>query len=381
MGISRTAISDKNGLVSFPDLPFGTYTITETRAPDGFVPAAGFEVTVDGGNTPAQYSPGQTVDGGTVTDKRTSLSVLKVDDKDASRGLPGTRFVIKAGERFVIAEPDGDTYLVSPAHGRQRHRVCHRGKGQFYSGISALGSYTLVETAAPDGYVISKEETAFKISGEKQSVTVGNTLIKASLRLEKTDENGKLLPGVGFTLKTAAGFVQASGADGAYSYTGLGEEPAVLYTGVDGVLRVDGLLWGSYTLDEDPASTPEGLVPETGRVFSVTESEHQSRISLALVNSRALGSVEFRKLDDEGAGLQGAVFMLENVSGGDYAPDGPLYAVSGADGTVRFEKLPYGVYKLTEYLAPYGKELSGAVYYVSVGGAAEEGLALKELPV
>lgn len=379
-GITQTAVTGVDGIATFTGLPFGEYTITETIAPEGYALADPITVKIDGSNTPAEYSVGQTVDGGTVNDTHTKLIVYKVDDRDENKGLAGTSFVIRSGEQYVQAVGSDGAYRFIGLSDLGTVFVTDS-DGTFTLEYLPMGEdYTLIETQAPEGYVISQEETDFFIRYAVQSVTVGNTQIKARLRLVKTDDLGKLLPGIGFTLETATGFVQAEGQDGSYTYAGIGEVPTVLYTGSDGSLTVNGLLWGIYTLDEVADTIPKGLLPENGISVTVTAEAHSKTITVDVVNRRELGSFEFEKTDEQGEAMAGAVFKLALVSGNEYSLSNVMYAVSGRDGKVRFENIPYGVYELTEYLAPYGKELSSDVYYISIGGATDENVTLSDPP-
>ena len=381
-GIEQTAVSGPDGIAVFTDLPFGEYTITETKAPDGYALAKPITVIIDGSNTPAVYSVGQSVDGGTIKDTHTTLTVYKVDDKDESKGLEGTGFKIRSDKGYVQATgSDGSYSFTGFTDSADQGTVFMTGpNGTFILEYLPLGSYTLVEVQAPDGYVISEAETGFAIEYAFQSVTVGNTQIRGKLHLVKTDAFGKLLPGVGFTLKNAEGYVQADGQNGSYTYTGIGETPMVLYTGDDGSLTVDGLLWGVYTLDEAADTTPDGLLPKTGIQFTVTAEEHGKTVEIKVKNERELGRFEFVKLDAQSEALPGAVFKLEPVSGNEYSLKDAVYAVSDENGKVSFENIPYGVYKLSEYLAPYGKELSNQVFYISIGGATCEGVKISTPP-
>lgn len=69
------------------------------------------------------------------------------------------------------------------------------------------------------------------------------------------------------------------------------------------------------------------------------------------------------------------MFKLKLVekSGTAYSTVEQMYAISDDEGRVSFEDVPYGVYELTEVIAPEGYVRSNKTYYVSIGGAVAEG--------
>ena len=377
--VPMTAESGPNGVVTFEGLAFGEYTITEVEAPQGYVKAAPIKVTIDEKNTVGAYTPNQAVDGGTITNEHTVLTVLKIDDADG-KPLAGATFRIKnSAGQYVSAENGKFKAFVSGEGGAS---VFETGEnGTFTLEYLPLGEYVLEEIEAPEGYMIVTASKDFEIKNSETRVSINNTKIKADLKIIKTDENGKLLEGIRFVLKDSGGqAVQASGSDGKYTYTGLANNGTELVTDERGEILISGLLWGTYYLNETNA--PKGIVGIKDENVTVNADSHNRTIELKLENRSEKGNIEFKKTDGAGNGLAGAVFKLKLVekSGTAYSTVKQMYAISDNQGWVSFKDVPYGVYELTEVIAPEGYVRSNKTYYVSIGSATADGKKIDSVP-
>lgn len=373
-GISPiTKSSDGAGVVKFEGLPFGRYTIAETKAPQGYVPAGSINVEVKGDG-----SNGSVIQVGDVINKRTKLTVTKFAE-DGKTKLPGAEFIIRNGEGKYV-KVDGINF-VSFTDKDNATKLTTGSEGTFAIEYLPLGEYVLEEVKAPDGYLTISDPKNFTIKNESTAVSVGNTRIKADLKIIKTDENGKLLEGIRFVLKDSGGqAVQASGSGGKYTYTGLADTGTEFTTDGRGEIFVSGLLWGTYYLSETNA--PKGMVGIKDKMVKVDADSHNQTIELKLENRSEKGKIEFTKTDGAGNGLAGAVFKLKLVekSGTAYSTVEQMYAISDDEGRVSFEDVPYGVYELTEVIAPEGYVRSNKTYYVSIGGAVAEGKNIVSVP-
>ena len=373
-GISPiTKSSDGAGVVKFEGLPFGRYTIAETKAPQGYVPAGSINVEVKGDG-----SNGSVIQVGDVINKRTKLTVTKFAE-DGKTALPGAKFVIKSADGKYV-KVDGINF-VSFTDKDNATKLTTGSDGTFALEYLPLGEYVLEEVKAPDGYLTISDPKNFTIKNESTAVSVGNTRIKADLKIIKTDENGKLLEGIRFVLKDSGGqAVQASGSGGKYTYTGLEDTGTEFTTDGRGEIFVSGLLWGTYYLSETNA--PKGMVGIKDKMVKVDADSHNQTIELKLENRSEKEKIEFKKTDGAGNGLAGAVFKLKLVegSGTAYSTVKQMYAISDDKGRVSFEDVPYGVYELTEVIAPEGYVRSNDTYYVSIGGAVAEGKKIDSVP-
>ena len=199
----------------------------------------------------------------------------------------------------------------------------------------------------------------------------------------KKDQHGKLLNGIEFVLKKGGQYVKANGGNSRYTYTGLAnnkEAATKLKTDENGRMEISGLLWGTYYLEE--VNTPAGLIAGEDIVVSVTDQSPKPIIDLEVTNKLNTGSLSFTKTDGAGKGLAGAVFKLKLVegSGTAYSTVKQMYAISDDKGQVSFEDVPYGVYELTEVIAPEGYVRSNDTYYVSIGSAVAEGKNIGSVP-
>ena len=370
--INKKATSGPDGVVTFEGLAFGTYTITESKTPEGYIPAKEISVEIKGNENPL------TIQLEDVVNRHTKLTVTKFAE-DGNTKLPGAEFIIRNAEgKYVTA--DGTNFVSFTD--KDNATILTTGiDGTFALEYLPLGEYVLEEVKAPDGYLTISDPKNFTIKNESTAVSVGNTRIKADLKIIKTDENGKLLEGIKFTLKNSAdGFITASGSGGKYTYTGRGDTGTEFTTDGRGEIFVSGLLWGTYYLSETNA--PKGIVGIKDKMVKVDADSHNQTIELKLENRSQKGKIEFTKTDGAGKGLAGAVFKLKLVegSGTAYSTVKQMYAISDDEGWVSFEDVPYGVYELTEVIAPEGYVRSNETYYVSIGSAVAEGKKIDSVP-
>ncbi|MCM1149480.1 MAG: SpaA isopeptide-forming pilin-related protein [Butyricicoccus sp.] len=155
--------------------------------------------------------------------------------------------------------------------------------------LPANESYTLTETAAPDGYQIVAPMNISLTAGHTSYVTVKDD-DERSLKVYKIDAQNKAsLQGAVFL------FVQI---DGSYKTTGT--------TGFDGLIEFagDGLPYGSYRITEQ--SAPEGYVKDTH--VETVEWDGTRDVTLTFENVRETGLTVVKKDADTGVSLPGATF-------------------------------------------------------------------------
>lgn len=373
-GISKIATSGQGGVVTFTGLAFGEYTITEVEAPQGYVKAAPIKVTIDGSDSAERVIQLEPIE-----NKHTKLTVTKFAE-DGKTKLPGAKFVIKSADGKYV-KVDGTSFDSFAGKKEDATAIVTGKNGTFTLEYLPLGEYVLEEIEAPEGYMIVTASKDFEIKNSETRVSINNTKIKTGLKIIKTDENGKLLEGIKFTLKNSVGgFVTASGSNGRYTYTDLANIGTEFITDERGEILISGLLWGTYYLSETNA--PKGMVGIKDQIVKVDAENHNKTIELKLENRSEKEKIEFKKTDGAGNGLAGAVFKLKLVekSGTAYSSVKQMYAISDDQGRVSFEDVPYGVYELTEVIAPEGYVRSNKTYYVSIGGAVAEGKKIDSVP-
>ncbi|WP_192825593.1 SpaA isopeptide-forming pilin-related protein [Bacillus pacificus] len=309
--VGETKTTNKDGVVKFENLVPGKYTLEETKAPEGY---KAVEVTVEV-NVVANEVVKQEVMNEKVTGQ---FEIIKVDANDKAKVLSDAEFTVyKDGKKVAELKTDESGKVMSPK--------------------LPLGEYTVKETKAPEGYKLSNKEWKVTIQNEKEVVKVEaeNERILGSLQIIKTDDKdqAKRLSGAEFTLKDAQGNVVKEG----------------ITTDKSGIVKVDGLVPGEYTLEETKA--PEGY-ELTKQVIHVTV-DGEKIVDVKVTNSKSLGQFEIVKVDaeDKAKVLSDAEFEVYK--------DGKKVETLRTDktGKVISQKLEPGTYTLKETKAPQGYKL------------------------
>ncbi len=257
------------------NLPNGTYTLKETKAP------AGYKISKES----TKFTITDTKRNITLNIENTiysKVSIIKIDSKTK---------VALAGAQFVLYDNSG----------KKITSWTSTGKAHVIQNLPN-GTYTLKETKAPAGYKISKESTTFTISDTNRNLTVKveNTALTKLVNIVKIDKStGQPLAGAHLVVKnekgeTIADFVSTEEpytiknlADGKYSVyeveapTGYKKSEATYYFTIS-----DGNTVASVTV-ENEKNEPEEVVevPNTGSNDTV--------IPIALGSTALLSGVGF----------------------------------------------------------------------------------------
>ena len=223
--LMMTAKTDAKGMATFEKVPFGTYTLVETRALPGYLKAdTEIRLTVDG----TFANPKEPI--ATVTNERQKIRGLKVDT--AGQALTGAAFSLinaDTGEIVDVAANDE--------------------KGEFYLTGFGYGDWIIRETVAPEGFNRVEDVRIHVDEDWKAPNTLLFTDIPNHCEFVKVDEDGCPMEGVKFALEDEDGNVLRE-----------------LASGEDGIVRADDLKPGVYVIREIETQAGYRLTEETIRV-------------------------------------------------------------------------------------------------------------------
>ncbi|POE39159.1 membrane protein [Lacticaseibacillus paracasei] len=266
---------------------------------------------------------------GSATGKNTNL-VLTKSDADTKKPIAGASFEIWSD--------------VSGQKGQKLRTGTTDAAGSITWNNLKSGKYILVETKAPDGYVIStslangKEiNLQYSDADTDNNVSISATNQKGKVTIEKSDaDNSSPLAGAIFDLYKKDGTKVASN----------------LKTGLDGTVSYTGLNAGDYYIVETKA--PDGYkLDDTQHAFTINGDNIQLKVPVT--NDKTLGGALLTKTDsDTGKVLSGAVFDLYKQDGTKLASD----LTTDAKGQIKVNDLKPGDYYFIETAAPAGYELN-----------------------
>jgi len=398
-----TLTTDEWGNSNILEVNAGIYHIKEITAPLGFALDDNvYTVTVTAGQT-ATISVQDIPQNDPIAillqkvDASTGLSIAQ-----GNTSLEGAEFTVKYFSGFYNTNPEDQGILATRTwvlktdqNGIAMLSEHFKVAGDmFYNNSNGmitlpLGTTTIQETKAPEGYLINPEIFIRQITsaGTVEGVSTYNapivpeTAIHGGVHFQKRDlettgntpQGGATLAGTVIAItNTSVNPVMVEG-----TLYNPGQVVKTVTTGADGTATVaaDVLPYGSYSYTE--VTPPTGYLSEgiLSGTFDIVENGvivDLTAANTSIQNNVIRGGVRLQKRDYEttfnlpqgNATLGGAVFEIINISANPVLVEGTLYnpgqvvktVTTGLDGsvTVAANVLPYGSYRVNELTAPNG---------------------------
>lgn len=401
-------VCDENGFAQTKDMPYGIYTVHQTKGWEGTEFIADFDVNISENGQTYRYLINN-------AEFKSYVKVVKVDSETG-------KIIPYEGAGFEIYNADGEKIAMTYSYPTPTAIDVFYTNSEGYlitPEVLPYGEYSLVEVQAPYGYALDKTPVAFSVSSEnaekENSLTIvkvekQNTAQKGKISVHKTgdiftsvttassaykNENGEMivnpttytpvfaggdLSGAVFQVKAKEDIVTEDGTVRAYA----GDVVSEITTDENGYAETEPLYLGKYEVREIKA--PDGYVLNNepkdvevtyaGQEFEVRdtvntafENEYQSvRISLPKVmeNDKLFGiygencytSVRFGLLAPED---------ITAADGSVIPADGLLSEVSLAENmTAKFDvQIPFGRYYVQEIATDEHYVLNGEKYLVN----------------
>ena len=313
--VRENVVSDADGIVHLAELDTGTYIITETKAPDGYV--------IDETPKTVQLRKGQTYEVVFSNSRSYGLQIRKII-KGTNKPLSGCVFQVAKANGEIIGKYTTNSAGLATVSGLED------------------GVYVVTELSCPEGYRLdSTPQNVIVKSGELATVEFQNEKL-ASIRIKKIDAvTKKGIYGVRFLVKD-----EANNLIGEYS------------TDQDGYIELRDILTDGKSeikLKVEEIAAAQGYVLDsTVRTLRIRRGE---TTGLVVENTPVLGQIQVVKKSSQdnpvtnqlkGSLLQGAVFEVENAETGRIVDT----ITTDSRGIAASNPLPLGRYFVREIKAP-----------------------------
>lgn len=366
--------TDANGSISWSNLEWGDYQYFESAGVDGYI--------IGNNSTPVQFTidAKATIHTFDVTNDVCLAKVLKVDEN--GNALAGASFELYDSSNTMVSS------------------WTSAGDAKSIEKLKVGESYTLKETAAPNGYGALDAEITFSIADS------GKVTLESDSNGEATVSDDDITIEISNSPSASVSFVKVSDVDqslisgatyelyslGSYDPSGAStvadDESGILVltttTGDDGKINLTNIKKNfKYRLHESAA--PAGSLRSAEDVtFYVNDSGEIVLIDAGKANGASTATdgangtiywnepqteIHFLKLNEDGEALSGAALQVEDGAGNvvdSWVTDGELHDIIG--------KLEAGkTYKLVETSAPDGYEIAQPVEFVVNDAPADPG--------
>ena len=313
--VRENVVSDADGIVHLAELDTGTYIITETKAPDGYV--------IDETPKTVQLRKGQTYEVVFSNSRSYGLQIRKII-KGTNKPLSGCVFQVAKANGEIIGKYTTNSAGLATVSGLED------------------GVYVVTELSCPEGYRLdSTPQNVIVKAGELATVEFQNEKL-ASIRIKKIDAvTKKGIYGVRFLVKD-----EANNLIGEYS------------TDQDGYIELRDILTDGKSeikLKVEEIAAAQGYVLDsTVRTLRIRRGE---TTGLVVENTPVLGQIQVVKKSSQdnpvtnqlkGSLLQGAVFEVENAETGRIVDT----ITTDSRGIAASNPLPLGRYFVREIKAP-----------------------------
>ena len=315
--VTSSANDSSLGTVCKDGLPLGSYTVTETQAPDGH--------NLDGTNprTANVTSAGTCAAGATGVTFSNDLVLGTINihkTKSDGTALAGATFTLYVNNAPLAGPRGGEDTITTKACTTDATGDCS------ISNV-ALGDYWVVETTTPAGYITAADK-AVNVgvgtspgSGDTDSLTFVNAAAPGRINIHKTGVNGSPLAGAVFTLYVNNAPLATHGLEDMAT-------AKTCTTGASGDCSILDVAPGTYWLVE--TTTPAGYDTADDTAVTVSlgaQAGTGATVGVTIADPVVPGTVEIHKNGINGTDLPGATFTL-------YVNNAPKAGPRGAEDTI-----------------------------------------------
>lgn len=399
---------DENGFAQTKDMPYGIYTVHQTKGWEGTEFIADFDVNISENGQTYRY----------LINNAKFESYIKIVKVDSETG----KTIPYEGAGFEIYDSNGQKISMTFAYPTPTTIDTFYTNSEGYlitPEVLPYGEYSLIEVQAPYGYALDKTPVAFSVSSEnaekENSFTIvkvekQNTAQKGKISVRKTgdiftsvttassaytNENGEMivnpttytpvfangdLSGAVFQVIAVEDIVTLDGTIRANA----GDVVAEITTDENGYAESDLLYLGNYEIKE--VSAPFGYVQNTesqfvGLTYAGQEIAVLDTVNTSFVNDYQGVEISLSKVmeNDELFGIYGedcytsvsfGLFAAEDITAADgtvIPADGLISEISLDENmtAVIAEKIPFGKYYVQEIATDEHYVLNGEKYLVT----------------